>query len=93
MVCTCILPEICRFGVQNVKLGKIGPRRFIGLEKTKLDLKFEGPISKNKDLVTQCTLQKVWKIALLSGRFFQILWPSHNIPTLRIEFVRTRLLF
>ena len=31
---TCILPEICRFGVQNVKLAKIQPRRFNGLEKT-----------------------------------------------------------
>ena len=28
------------------------------------------------------SFQKVWKIALLSGRFFQILWPSQNIRTL-----------
>ena len=27
-------PEICRFDVQNVKLGKIRPRYFNGLEKT-----------------------------------------------------------
>ena len=36
---TCILPEIqpaeiCKFWVQNVKLGKIWPRHFNGLEKT-----------------------------------------------------------
>ena len=31
---TCILPEICRFWVQNVKLGQIRPRYFNGLEKT-----------------------------------------------------------
>ena len=35
------LPEICRFGIQNVKLGKIWPLRFNGLEKTKLEPKFE----------------------------------------------------
>ena len=58
------------------------PRRFNGLEKTKLEPKFEVSISKNKDLVTQCTFQKVWKILLLSGRFFQISWPSQNIRTL-----------
>ena len=61
---TCILPEICRFWVQNVKLGQIQPRHFNGLEKTKLEPKFEVTISKNKDLVQQCTFQKVWKIAL-----------------------------
>ena len=31
---TWILPEICRFWVQNVKLGKIWPPHFNGLEKT-----------------------------------------------------------
>ena len=59
-----------RFVVQNVKLGKIWPRRFNGLKKTKLEPKFEVSISKNKDLVTQCNLQKVWKILLLKEIYF-----------------------
>ena len=53
------------FGVQNVKLGKIWPRRFNGLEKTKLEPKFEVSISKNKETGQQCSYQKVWKILLL----------------------------
>ena len=53
-----------RFGIQNVQLGKIWPRRFNGLAKTKLEPKFEVSISKNIDLAQQCTLQKVWKILL-----------------------------
>ena len=55
-----------RFGIQNVQLGKIWPRRFNGLAKTKLEPKFEVSISKNIDLAQQCTLQKVWKILLLT---------------------------
>ena len=31
---TCILPEICHKGVQNVKLGQIRPPHFNGLKKT-----------------------------------------------------------
>ena len=65
MVHTCILPEICRFWVQNVKLGKIRPRHFNGLEKTKLVPKFEVSISKNEKVVQSYVFQKVWKIALL----------------------------
>ena len=53
------------FGVWNVKLGKIWPRRFNWLEKTKLEPKFKVSISKNKDFDQQCNYQKVWKIALL----------------------------
>ena len=34
--------EICRLGVQNVKLGKIWPRRFNGLEKDKAGAKIWG---------------------------------------------------
>ena len=55
--------EICRFGVQNVKLGKIWPRRFNGLKKMKLEPKFEVSISKNKETGQQSGYQKIWKIA------------------------------
>ena len=64
---TCILPEICHFWVQNVKLGKNRPRHFNGLEKTQLEPKFEVSTSKNKSLAQQCNLQKVWKILLSEG--------------------------
>jgi hypothetical protein len=37
-----------------------------------LEPKFEVSISKNKDLVQQCTFQKVWKIALSSFRRVEI---------------------
>ena len=53
-----------RFVVQNVKLGKIWPRRFNGLEKTKLEPKFEVSISKNIETGQQSSYQKIWKIAL-----------------------------
>ena len=62
---TCILPEICHFWVQNVKLGKNRPSHFNGLEKTQLEPKFEVSSSKDKNLVQLCNLQKVWKILLL----------------------------
>ena len=61
---TCILSEICRFRIQNVKFGQIWPRRFNGLEKTKLEPKFEVSSSKNKKYVQQSGYQKIWKIAL-----------------------------
>ena len=48
-----------------MQLGKIWPRRFNGLEKTKLEPKFEVSISKNKETGQQCTYQKVWEILLL----------------------------
>ena len=51
--------------VQNIKLGKIGPAHFNGLEKTQLEPKFEVSSSKNKNLAQQCNLQKIWKILLL----------------------------
>ena len=50
------------FGVQNVKLGKIWPRRFNELEKTKLEPKFEVSISKNKETGQQCSYQKIFCI-------------------------------
>ena len=61
---TCILPEICHFWVQNVKLGKNRPRHFNGLEKTQLEPKFEVSSSKDKNLAQLCIFQKVWKILL-----------------------------
>ena len=64
-VLTCILPQICRFDVQNVKLGKNRPPHFDGLEKTWLEPKFDVSNSKDKNLAQLCFLQKVWKIALL----------------------------
>ena len=51
--------EICRFGIQNVKLGKIWPRRFNGLKKMKLEPKFEVSISKNKETGQQSSYQKI----------------------------------
>ena len=55
---------ICRFWVQNVKLGQIRSRHFNGLKKTWLEPKFEISISKNKGFDQKCTYQKVWKILL-----------------------------
>ena len=52
---TCILPEICHFWVQNVKLGKNRPCHFNGLEKTQLEPKFEVSSSKDKNLAQLCT--------------------------------------
>ena len=66
---TWILPEICRFWVQNVKLGKIWPHHYNRLEKTYLELKFHIPNLKNKNLVIQSGFQKIWKIALLLTTF------------------------
>ena len=59
-----------RFVVQNVKLGKIWPRIFNGLEKTKLEPKFEVSISKNIETGQQSSYQKIWKIALWYGKKF-----------------------
>ena len=44
--------EICRFGVQNVKLGKIWPCHFSRLKKSWLEPKFEVCSSKNKKFGT-----------------------------------------
>ena len=44
-----ILPKICQFWVQNIKLGKIWPRHFHRLKKTWLEPKFEVFNSRNKD--------------------------------------------
>ena len=57
--------------VQNVQLGKIGPCRFNGLEKTKLEPKFEVSSSKNKKSVQQSLYQKIWKILLSEGTFIK----------------------
>ena len=62
---TCILPEICRFWVQNVKLGKKRLRNFHGLKKMLLEPKFEVIFSKNKEMGQLCNYQNIWKIALL----------------------------
>ena len=68
-------PQICCFWVQNVKLGKIWPRRYDGLEKTKLEPKFEVSISKNKETGQQSGYQKIWKIALLKNGLNKNWWP------------------
>ena len=66
--CTWNMP----FWILNVQLGKIWPRRFNGLEKTKLEPKFEVSISKNIETGQQSSYQKIWKIAL-SG-------PKNSVP-------------
>ena len=62
---TCILPEICQKGVQNVKLGKIWHPHFNGLKKTYLEPKFHIHNLKNKKSGQQSSYQKIWKILLL----------------------------
>ena len=69
---TCILPEICHFWVQNIKLGKNRPRHYNGLEKMQLEPKFEVSSSKNKKSVQQSVFQKIWKIALLNNEICSI---------------------
>ena len=59
-----IVHEMCRFWVQNVKLGKIWPCHFDGLEKTYLKPRFEVSISKSKKSGQLCNYQNIWKIAL-----------------------------
>ena len=67
------------FGIWNFKLGKIWPRRFNWLDKTKLEPKFEVSISKNKKTGQQCSYQKIWKILLLDLRTLDILICTQNL--------------
>ena len=60
------LLEICRFWVQNVKLGKIWPHHFNRLEKIYLEPKFHLPNLKNKKSGQQSGRQKIWKISYKS---------------------------
>ena len=91
------------FGIQNVKLGKIWPRRFNGLKKTKLEPKFEVSISKNKETGQQCSYQKIWKILLLISELLNWLfdlmnwleihnftWQSKVDPHLPVLLIRTQ---
>ena len=70
----------------DVPLGKMWPSRFNGLKQTKLETKYGVSSSKNKDLVTQRNLQKVWKIALLLKYY----WSTRKkVRLLKIRLVHT----